>query len=399
MRKFEIIIVAGLALTLLACGGGGGSSSASPPPSPTSTGSTPPSNASQQHWGLSRVSPVNVDLAEADVNAILDFVFTDAATQSVLVSKDGYVVGERYAEGFGPEDLGTSWSVAKSFYSGAMGVAVAEGHFTSVTQRASDFLTEFVGTDKEDITIEQILRMRSGLASNTDVFFSGDQTAHALGNVLTSEPGSTFDYSNANSQLFEPLIRRATGLDAHSYLIEKILRPIGIDPVNVGLWLDATATQPMTYCCLDMRPDDFLRFGLLYARGGKWEDNEVLPESYVTASLEPVGFYGYQWWAMNEAYFQRSVRGDLKSAIGLDGQRVLIWPEQDIVVVVLTQYQHYANQGYVLDLEQPELNFPNTCSARNRCPAAAGEDESVGPAVPTYDTHTLVELIVDLVGT
>lgn len=390
------LFLIGLALTLLACGGGGGGGS-SMLPNGQSPEVTPVSNEPQQHWALSRVAPASLDLVPADVDAILDFVFTDLATQSVLVSKDGYVVGERYAQGFSAEDLGTSWSVAKSIYSAAMGVAIAEGYFTSVSQRASDLLTEFVGTDKEEIVLEQILRMRSGLASNTDVFFSGDQTAHALANTLTNAPGTAFDYSNANSQLFEPLIRRATGLDAHSYVIEKILRPIGIDPVNVGLWLDETGTQPMTYCCIDMRPDDFLRFGLLYARDGMWEGTEVIPEGYVTASLTPIGFYGYQWWAMNEAYFGRAVRGDIKSAIGLDGQRILVWPEQDIVVVVLTQYQHFANQGYVLDLEGPDLNFPNTCTGRNRCPAAAGEDVSAGPVVPTYDTHTLVELIVDLV--
>ena len=45
-------------------------------------------------------------------------------------------------------------------------------------------------------------------------------------------------------------------MDAHAYLTEKILRPIGIDPANVGLWLDDTGTQPRA-CCIDMRPDDF----------------------------------------------------------------------------------------------------------------------------------------------
>ena len=258
-------------------------------------------------------------------------------------------------------------------------------------------LTEFVGTDKEDITVEQILRMRSGLAANTDVFFSGDQTAHALANVLVTPPDTQFSYSNANSQLFEPLLRRATGMDAHSYLTEKILRPIGIDPANVGLWLDATGTQPMSYCCIDMRPDDFLRFGLMFARDGRWQNSQVVPESYVAASLSPVGFYGYQWWAMNEAYFGSPVRGDVKSAIGLDGQRVLVWPEHDIVVVVLTKYQHFANQGYVLDLDGATLNFPNTCTGRNSCSAAAGDLASTGPPVPTYDLQALVERIVDLV--
>lgn len=394
-RTLAMGVVTGL---LMACGGGGGGSSSTVSPAPApNTATDTPSSAPAEHWGLSRASAASVDLSQADVEAILDHLFSDAATQSALVSKDGYVVGERYADGFDADSLGTSWSVAKSFYSAAMGVAIEEEHFSSVTQKASTVLTEFVGTDKEDITIEQILRMRSGLAANTDVFFSGDQTAHALANTLVTTPGTQFSYSNANSQLFEPLIRRATGMDAHSYLTEKILRPIGIDPANVGLWLDATGTQPMSYCCIDMRPDDFLRFGLMFARDGRWQDTQVVPESYVSASLSPVGFYGYQWWSMNEAYFGSPVRGDVKSAIGLNGQRILVWPEHDIVVVVLTKYQHFANQGYVLDLDGDTLNFPNTCTGRNSCSAASGDLASTGDPVPTYDLQALVELMVDLV--
>ena len=391
----QLYIAALIFSDFILTGCGGGSSSETPANSIQATNNPPP--APSVHWGLARAGAASVDVSQAGVDAILDHIFSDAATQSALVSKDGYVLGERYADGYDVDSVGTSWSVAKSFYSAAIGVAIEQGFFSSVNQKASEILTEFVGTEKENITIEQILRMRSGLAANTDVFFSGDQTAHALANALVAPPDTEFSYSNANSQLFEPLLRRTTGMDAHSYLIEKILRPIGIDPANVGLWLDSTGTQPMSYCCIDMRPDDFLRFGLMFAREGRWQGTQVVPESYVTASLDPVGFYGYQWWAMNEAYFGSPVRGDLKSAIGLNGQRILVWPEKDIVVVVLTKYQHFANQGYVLNLEGDTLNFPNTCTGRNSCSAAAGDLASIGPPEPTYDLQALVELIADLV--
>ena len=59
-------------------------------------------------------------------------------------------------------------------------------------------------------------------------------------------------------------------------------------------------------------------------------------------------------------------------AFGLNGQKIYVWPAADIVVVVLTQYQHFANQGYVLDLSDEGTNFPNTCSARNSCPGSTG---------------------------
>ena len=393
MRRDWILVVFVL-VSLTACGGGGGSATTSPvaqmpQPAVTQPASSQPAQPSQSSSDLPRDTASSVGVPQTEVDAVLDHIFTDAATQYAVVSKNGVIIGERYADGYDANSLGTSWSVAKSFYSAAMGVAIAEGHFASVAEKASIVLDEFVGTDKEAITLEQILRMRAGLAANTNIFGSGDQTAHALANTLTRAPGTAFDYSNASSQLFEPLLRRATGLDAHSYLSQKILQPIGIDPVNVGLWLDETGAQPMTYCCIDMRPEDFLRFGMLYAQEGRWNGVQVIPESYVAASLNPIGSYGYQWWAMNDAYFNRAVSGDIKSAIGLHGQRILISPEHDTAVVVLTKYQHSANQGYVLNTR---LNFPDTCTARNSCLADSGS----GSRVPSYDLHALVELIAAL---
>ncbi|HCG69513.1 MAG TPA: hypothetical protein DE147_03590, partial [Gammaproteobacteria bacterium] len=136
--KLSIIVVSvGLACSLFGCGGGGSSGSTVNNSNTNTAGSPPPATEAAEHWGLSRVEPSEVSLQQAEVDAVLDHIFSDAATQSALVSKDGYVVGERYAEGFDAESLGTSWSVAKSFYSAAMGVAVEEGHFTSVTQPAS----------------------------------------------------------------------------------------------------------------------------------------------------------------------------------------------------------------------------------------------------------------------
>ena len=92
---------------------------------------------------------------------------------------------------------------------------------------------------------------------------------------------------------------------------------------------------------------------------------------------------------MNDAYFNRAVSGDIKSAIGLHGQWILISPKHDIAVVVLTKYQHSANQGYVLNTR---LNFSDTCTARNSCSA----DNGSGSRVPSFDLHALVELIAAL---
>ena len=392
----KILLLVTMSLAAIACGGGGGGSSAAQ--LPTNTTATAASNTAiaptnnttpaTQSWDLRRVSPSVANTSQANVNAVLDHIFIDQAVQSVLVSKYGLTIGERYATGYDKDSYGTSWSVAKSFYSAAIGVAIDEALIGSVDDKVSDIITEWQNTDKADITLKQVLQMRGGYSNRDNIFNTSDQTAHAISFPLASTPGTQFSYSNANSQLFEPILSRATGLSAHQYLANKVLAPIGINTNSVGFWLDASGTNPMTYCCLDMRPDDFARFGLLFARGGAWDGEQIISQNYVSQSMTANGTYGYQWWILNSAYWNgRQVAINITAALGLNGQKIYIWPEQDIVIVVLTKYTHSANQGYVLDIQGSVTNFPDTCTARNACPGAQD------PEVPSFNEYELISLI------
>lgn len=332
-------------------------------------------------WALPRAAPAEIGVSTCAVGDVLDHIFTDPALQTALLLRNGQVVGERYADGYGVENLVTSWSVAKSIYSAAVGIAIAEGHIESLDQEASEFFDEWLDTNKEHITIRNLLEMRAGFA-NANVFVQADQTEFSLDQILINEPGSTFLYSNNNSQLFEPLLRRATGVNAHLWLTDKILRPIGIDETAIGLWLDPTGINPLTYCCIDMRADDFARIGVLFANGGNWNGETVISADYVDTSLAArVGWYGLQWWVMNTIYF-RGVEPpiNVSAAHGLDGQHIFVWPDENIVLVVFTKYEHAPSQGYVLSL----LNYPSTCAARNSCPGATGRP------VPSYNEYELL---------
>ena len=338
-------------------------------------------------WTLPRTVPDDAGIAACAANGVLDHVFTDRAAQSALLVADGTVIGERYADGYDVASLGTSWSVAKSFYSAAIGVAIDRGYIASLDQRASDFFTEWADTSKEAITVRDLLEMRAGLP-DPNIFVEYDQTAFALAQDPVRARGTTFEYSNITSQLFEPLIRRATGMDAHDWLASTILEPIGIDRTAIGMWLDPTGTQPLTYCCLDMRPDDFARFGVLFANGGDWEGETLIPADYVDTSLSAQSpFYGLQWWVMNATYFEGYEPPIAVSAAhGLEGQHIYVWPDGNVVLVVLTRYEHEPRQGYVLSL----ANYPSTCAARNTCPGAQGG------RVPSYSERTLLERLAAL---
>ena len=113
-------------------------------------------------------------------------------TQAALVIRDGKLIEEQYRgiadgevntltslgsypgdedpafwiENYGTRDsasLMTSWSTAKSFTSILIGMAIEKGFITSTEQLASDFITEWQSDDRINITIEQLLDMRSGL--------------------------------------------------------------------------------------------------------------------------------------------------------------------------------------------------------------------------------------------
>ena len=157
----KILLLVTMSLAAIACGGGGGGSSAAQ--LPTNTTATAASNTAiaptnnttpaTQSWDLRRVSPSVANTSQANVNAVLDHIFIDQAVQSVLVSKYGLTIGERYATGYDKDSYGTSWSVAKSFYSAAIGVAIDEALIGSVDDKVSDIITEWQNTDKADIKI------------------------------------------------------------------------------------------------------------------------------------------------------------------------------------------------------------------------------------------------------
>jgi len=141
------------------------------------------------------------------------------------------------------------------------------------------------------------------------------------------------------------VIESAVGTSFGAYAREVLFDPIGM--TRAEWWTDAVG-HTLTYCCLDAPTREFARFGLLYARGGRWADRQVVSAEYVRASLEPTtsdvsqGSYGFQWW-LDSA-------GDAFEARGWDGQFIYVYPTLDLVIV--------RNGHYVKD-PGPPIADPN----------------------------------------
>lgn len=93
---------------------------------------------------------------------LADFVKSTGST-SFLILKNDTVIYEQYENGSDRASINTSFSMAKSMVSLLIGKAIEEGYIKSEYQHISDFISEFKNTDMENITIKDLLTMRSNI--------------------------------------------------------------------------------------------------------------------------------------------------------------------------------------------------------------------------------------------
>jgi CubicO group peptidase (beta-lactamase class C family) len=258
---------------------------------------------------------------------------------AVVVTRHGRIVWERYWGGWDENSTDNSWSMAKSMTDALVGIAISEGKIESVDESVADFIPEWRGTRKEEITLRNLLSMTSGLLWNEDYYeesdiitmiTSDDQTAYAIGRPRFHDPGDDWYYSSGDTQLFSAIIRAATGMEAGQYAQEKLFGPIGMKGAR---WDTDKAGHTVTYCCVYTTARNFARFGYLFLRDGRWNDKQVVPADWVKESIQPSQWenqgYGYFWWLLHFP----DVPQDMFMADGFQTKRIYVIPSLDIVAV------------------------------------------------------------------
>lgn len=94
-----------------------------------------------------------------------DTFLAGSATQALIVIQDDKILYEGYFNGAARDSMVTSFSVAKSFGSALIGIAIDEGFIDGVDDSVADYLPELAERDDrfELITIRDLLRMAAGL--------------------------------------------------------------------------------------------------------------------------------------------------------------------------------------------------------------------------------------------
>lgn len=287
-------------------------------------------------WPTGDLAPT-VDRAAIDaaVDAGFGPADADGRVQSIVVVQGGRIVYERYHPLDGPETVYNSFSVAKSFTSALAGLLVAEGRL-ALDEPAPVAAWQTPGDARQAITLRQLLQMSSGLtweevydAESLGGQMIGAENAAALvaAQALESPPGTVFEYSTGTTALLAGNAADELGgcQAALDYLNGRLLDPIGIttDVLQTdgrGCWFGGFGAN--------MTTRDFARFGLLYLRGGQWDGQQIVPTSWIDESRVPAASnasYGLQFWLSED--------GTSFSAEGLFGQRIIIVPGDDLVIV------------------------------------------------------------------
>ena len=263
----------------------------------------------------------------------------DSNAHNLVVVRDGAVVIDATLWPSSAGQLHDLASVTKTVVSLVIGAAIERGDIESLDTSLGAILDVPAGAASAELTLRDLLGMRSGLDCSADegeaelreMGQSPDYVAFAAALPAASDPGETFAYCSPAYHLVSAAVSSATGLSLADYAADVLFEPLGIEDF---LWPGDAQGVTHGWGDLALRALDVARIGQLTLQDGRWGQTQVLPAGYVAelsgpiATADPMLSYGLGWWLPGNG-LAGAVEG-----IGRGGQELLVWPEQDLIVVV-----------------------------------------------------------------
>ncbi len=305
--------------------------------------------------------PVSTPTAQGLDADVLQDAFELAASithmQSLLVVRNGYLVGEEYFDGTDENSMVRLFSATKSVTSALIGIAIRQGYIESLDQPMMDHLEAYDSGDLDsrmyDITIRHLLTMQSGIDAEENIAEAVSTAPNMVAAILDTElqfdPGTDFLYSSHGSQLLSAVITTSTGVSTLEFSLQTLFTPIGVETVS---WHTDQNGIQIGGGDLFLTPRDMARFGWLYLEEGFVNGRQIVPLQWIEEStrnyldetsswfeMEDVG-YGLHWWT------GRFDEYSVYAAIGYAGQWILNIPDLDMVIVaVMNPYAEDAEQN------------------------------------------------------
>lgn len=316
-------------------------------------------------------SLADVGIAEESIADAINLIRSGhyPRVHSLLLVKSGTLVLEEYFRGytyasptnwaamevmFGNNRIHNLASLTKSITSILVGAAIHNGFIQGVDEPALSYFPEFedLRTPANDaITIEHLLTLTPGwewtestqmVEENCMVQFNAAPSPlrYLIGLPMVDSPGEHWAYNGGAVSLLGQLIEEASGLSVERFANRFLFDQLGI---RLYRWARMQPDFIATHGDLKLLPRDVAKIGQLMLNDGVWNGVRLLPEGWVDASVSPSvhfrpgeGFYsytdyGYLWWLMDLPIGGETFAS--YSAAGWGGQRLIVIPDLDVVVV------------------------------------------------------------------
>ena len=312
---------------------------------------------------------------------------THGETHALVVSHRGKIVAEHYGSGYstpcGVDTTYISWSMAKSITHALIGILVGDG-LLDVHRPAP--VAQWAGTPRENITVQNLLEMRSGLRWVEDyvdgnsshvidmLFGAGiaDHASYAAALPLDHAPGEVWNYSSGTTNIIcgiigdvvsrgtanTPLSRRRV---TERFIQERLFTPLGMSSAVAKFDVAGNFVGSSYVYATAL---DFVKFGELYMNDG-WVTNasgvreRIIPDGWmphgrrVTANdPDTATCYGSHWWSW-------PVVENSLVATGYEGQYTVVVPEEGLVVTRLGKTDAKLRPAVMEQLQSVVSHFTN----------------------------------------
>lgn len=225
-------------------------------------------------------------------------------------------------------------SIRKCFMSAMYGIFVDQKKINLASTLKELHITDVGGLSpqEESATVHNLLTARSGVFHPAAYETAGMREKRPERN--SHDPGSFWFYNNWDFNVLRTIFNQETKEDFFVQFQEKIAKPLQMEHLrqqDTVYHYDPELSSHPAYL-FRMSALDLARFGLLYLREGKWQEQQIIPVDWIQQSTQkytvfnpehPERGYGYLWWIDEGIYY----------ASGNGGQRLFIIPGLNMVIV------------------------------------------------------------------